>query len=262
MKVTLRLDLSEISVGLRCKLANELKDERVLSALVEDESAMVRKAVAENPNTLPSDLEQLARDENEEVIFAAVENPNIPTDDFLSFFYYARSVYYPNLYEDSKKISKDLPVLSEFAAYMVLKSLAHNLKAPKAILAKLSEAGDFDYDIRLDVAENPNTSQSVLKKLAQDKDGFMRETVARNKNTPKSVLKSLIKDEVDDVRKAVATNPNISKSDLLRLANDDNTSVRFTAKARLEKLKSQTECKESKTKNTKSRAEKNKSEDK
>ncbi|MBR3672865.1 MAG: hypothetical protein IKN65_01015 [Clostridia bacterium] len=237
MKVTFTLELSEISVALRCKLANELKDERVLSALAEDANTMVRKTVAENPNTLASDLKQLARDESEEVVFAAVKNPNTSTDDLLSFFYYARKIYYPKLYEDSKKVSNDLPVLSKFAAYMVLKSIAQNTKAPKAILAKLSEAGDFDYDIRLDVAENPNTSQSILEELAQDEDEFMRETVARNLNTPKSALKSLVKDKVDEVRKAVAENPNISKSDLLKLINDEDIGVRVVAKERLKAIK-------------------------
>lgn len=249
MKVTFTLELSEISVALRCKLANELKDERALSVLAKDESVMVRTVAAENPNTLASDLKQLARDESKEVVFAALKNPNISTDDLISFFYYARKIYYPKSYFEVKA-SNDLPVLSEFDAYMVLKSIAQNTKAPKAILAKISEASDFDYDIRLDVAENPNTSQSILKELAQDEDEFMRETVARNLNTPKSALKNLAKDKVDEVRKAVAENPNVSKSDLLILASDDDIGVRFVAKERLNKLESKAKSAAPKTKNT------------
>lgn len=233
MKITIKLELSETSIELRCKLANELKDPKALSILAEDANAMVRTEVAGNPNTFPSDLEQLARDESREVVWAAVKNPNIPTDDLLSFFYYARKTYYPDKYKDSKIKPNDLPVLSEYDAYRVLISLAQNTKAPKSLLAKLAKPGDFDYDIRLEVAENPNTSQSVLAEIAQDEDEFMRETVAKNPNLSRPALTNLIKDKVDDVREATTKNPNISKSDLLKLINDDDSDVRFAAKAEL-----------------------------
>lgn len=212
MKVTLELELSNYSPDLRCKLAQEVDDATVLSALAKDESPKVRIAVAYNSNTLGSDLEQLARDADGDVISTAISNPNIPTEDLICFFYYARGIYYPSEYKVRKDANKDLPMLSGFDAYRVLKAIALNPNTPKEILAKLSVVADFD--IRLDVAYNESTSKAVLAKLAQAKEDYMRETVAKNPNTPKATL--------------------------LKLTKDKKTCVRHLAKLSLEKLETET----------------------
>ncbi|MGC8912843.1 MAG: hypothetical protein ACP5LE_02750 [Thermoplasmata archaeon] len=64
---------------------------------------------------------------------------------------------------------------------------------PVQIRVKLAEqslflselADDWSDEVRIKVANNPNTPPEILKKLANDKDWYVRAAVARNPNTPK-----------------------------------------------------------------------------
>ena len=54
--------------------------------------------------------------------------------------------------------------------------------------------GTLTYDMKCDLAENPNTPKEVLTILSTDKNRYVRHRVADNLNTPKEVLKKLSKD--------------------------------------------------------------------
>ena len=51
-----------------------------------------------------------------------------------------------------------------------------------SLLEKLSD--DEDWWVRNAVAENPNTPTHLLEKLSDDKDEWVRKVIANNPNTP------------------------------------------------------------------------------
>jgi hypothetical protein len=72
------------------------------------------------------------------------------------------------------------------------------------LLEKLSQ--DFDSDVRMWVACNPLTSQTVLWRLAEDTVVFVRRGVAQNKSTPAHLLIKLNADPDTQVRILVQRN--------------------------------------------------------
>lgn len=62
-----------------------------------------------------------------------------------------------------------------------------------------NEILNSDYDVRVSVAENPNTPVDVLMELAKDRDWYIRSYAAGNSNMLVDVLIELSKDEDDRV---------------------------------------------------------------
>jgi hypothetical protein len=81
-------------------------------------------------------------------------------------------------------------------------------------------ANDDDYQVRIYVAQNPNTPPETLDRLAKDESGYVRMAVAENPNTLPETLNRMSKDVDSDVRYDVAQNPNTPPKSLRRLAND------------------------------------------
>lgn len=71
----------------------------------------------------------------------------------------------------------------------------------------------------VELAKNPNTSEVVLIRLADDKDWYVRMNVAKNPNTPPDVLARLADDEYLAVRLAVEHNPNTPIEVLTKFAS-------------------------------------------
>ena len=92
-----------------------------------------------------------------------------------------------------------------------------------------NEILNSDYDVRISVARNPNTSADVLTELAKDSDYIVRRNAAGNPNTPADVLTELAKDSDYDVRISVARNPNTPADVLTELAKDSYWCVRSYA---------------------------------
>ena len=63
--------------------------------------------------------------------------------------------------------------------------------------------GSLSDDMKLELANNPNTPKEVLKKLSTDEDWYVRWNVVRNPNTPKEVLIKLSTDEDSWIRRKV-----------------------------------------------------------
>ena len=74
-----------------------------------------------------------------------------------------------------------------------------------------NEILNSDYDVRVSVAENPNTPVDVLMELAKDSDCDVRRSAARNPNTPVDVLTELAKDSDYIVRMNAACNPKLKE---------------------------------------------------
>ena len=70
------IEISEISVNERTRLANKTEDIGLLRVLSEDEESSVKIAVGENPNTILEILDKLSRDPVWNVRIATLNNPN------------------------------------------------------------------------------------------------------------------------------------------------------------------------------------------
>ena len=75
---------------------------------------------------------------------------------------------------------------------------------------------------RIYVAENSNTPNKILEKLAVDEDKLVRKSLANNPNISSKILEQLANDEDSQVRVSVAKNSNLSKRILDQLANDED----------------------------------------
>ena len=102
--------------------------------------------------------------------------------------------------------------------------VAENTNTPVSLLEKLAE--DENEYVRCNVAKNTNTPASALEKLAENKESLVRMYVASNANTPVPLLEKLAEDEYEDVRIGVAENANTPVPVLEKLAEDENMYLR------------------------------------
>lgn len=105
--------------------------------------------------------------------------------------------------------------------------LAGNPHSSESVILQLAD--DEDERVRRRVAENPNTPASVLKQLVTDKSAEVRLAVSENKNLPEAALESLAADPDDDVRLGLSMNDKIPVAILEKLASDDNVYVSSNA---------------------------------
>ena len=103
--------------------------------------------------------------------------------------------------------------------------------AARTVLVRVAQ--DTDPYIRQLAADNPNTPGGVLTVLAVDDNEDVRKLVANNLSTPGGVLAALAGDTHEDVRELVADNPNTGTNELKKLANDSMRSVAQIARRRL-----------------------------
>jgi CheY-like chemotaxis protein len=94
-------------------------------------------------------------------------------------------------------------------------------------LAAMGDTGNEESLIRLVLAGNPHTSESVLTQLSTDSDERVRRRVAENENTPASLLKILATDASTEVRISAADNPNLPEASLASLVADPDDDVRL-----------------------------------
>lgn len=110
----------------------------------------------------------------------------------------------------------------------VLKAVAANPSTPPKTLQRIAEqfSGSGIVGTAL---ENPNMSEEVLRRFAENTNYFNRISVARNPNTPKDILSKLAHDDIKFVRRNVANNPNTPADVLAQLVVDDWKFVRWDA---------------------------------
>jgi hypothetical protein len=82
--------------------------------------------------------------------------------------------------------------------------------------------------VRMDVANNPNTSSQTLALLSDETENMnVLYGVARHNNTTTDILEKLSNHPNNDVRKWVAFNPNTSPKTLEKLSQDKNIDVKL-----------------------------------
>ncbi len=81
-------------------------------------------------------------------------------------------------------------------------------KKARTSTSRRIEAPSCTEPIKLKVATNPNTPQSVLSKLASDKDSQVRRAVAQHPSCPISAKRELARDKDQLVVEALLRNPN------------------------------------------------------
>ena len=89
--------------------------------------------------------------------------------------------------------------------------------------------GTLSLNMKIKLANNPNTPKEILKILATDKDGWIRYYIAGNPNTSKEILTKLSTDKGAEIRYYVARNPNTPKKILAKLSMDHDRYVRYAA---------------------------------
>lgn len=183
-----KIFLSVLHEDVRCKIANDPNTpaSELIELSKDDDRHSKVLALAQNPSTPLSLLNQLVGDNNQPVREAAAQNPKTPFASLQQFQLQLGTVEHPHTDSDT---------LRELA----VSQWAH---------------------IRLGVAGHVNTPQDALDKLAQDQDPLVRMAVALNINTPVSALEKLVTDRDPWLRKAVGCHPNASANLLIQLAED------------------------------------------
>ena len=83
----------------------------------------------------------------------------------------------------------------------------------------------LEREVRLAIAQNPNTPLHLLELLAKDVDSEVRMAVIRNLNTPVSLLEQLLGDRQRSIRQAVALHPNMPLSSIRKKITIEGTDV-------------------------------------
>jgi hypothetical protein len=108
---------------------------------------------------------------------------------------------------------------------MVCEAVAHNESTPAEVLMRIGQV-EYDEDVLIGVAWNPNTPVDTLTFLAENEDWRVREEVAGNSNTLPETLFTLAKDEDDSVRRA-ASRKLQQKVSSRRCANQEDEGVKL-----------------------------------
>ena len=234
-----------------------------LEKLAKNSSILVLQGVAENPNCPIEVLKELCYHPADVVRNSIADNASTPTDLLLILSndsntyvsYHAKQTLQnraeletiesstkiaaavESIYELSENDRYDLArwsdnprVLKRLAADesdYVLDGLTTNPNTPSEILADVAKRGG--YEVRVNVADNPNTDAETLEMLSHDTK-FVRILVAGNPSTPDYVLDEIARRndgprmEVS-ILKEVAKNPNASQETLEYLLNSEYPEV-------------------------------------
>lgn len=217
-----------------------------LAAICQDDYYRIREAVALNPNTPTSLLEELAKDPADNVSMGLAQNPNTPVSIL------EQLTKYPDL-QVQRCAESTLQLVSEFLKNRSadctgvtpnsLKSLVskfpHRLEIPENMrlaffcleeppitdnpdllgqIAKISNSNNF----RL-VAMNPATPINTLRHLALNDEQWIQraaiKTLTQNANTPGEILQQLVEKADLKIGVAIALHPNTPVAALEELAN-------------------------------------------
>ncbi|BAZ17360.1 leucine rich repeat variant [Calothrix sp. NIES-4071] len=138
--------------AIRCCVARETKNLRILNKLALDKHIHVRCEVAENKFAPPNALKLLSIDTNKNVLRLVAENHNTP--DYV------------------------LEILAQDKYEIILLAVAKNPNTPSHVLQQLAQHSWFD--IRQSVAAHKNVDGSILKKLSQDESKNVRLAAVEN----------------------------------------------------------------------------------
>ena len=210
----------------------------------------IRWNVAENVNTPPAILTELAKDENDYVREKVAKNANTPPEALTELLKDKKDSIRMEVAKNRNSSPETLTNLTEDDNSYIRRSVAENTNTSFETLAML--ASDNDAYVRRSVAQNANCPHNILIKLSKDKAPsvrwcvikilnplpralidvfneapYIRRSVAENINCPTGILSKLAWDEDKSVRYYVAINRNSSYETLNKLANDYTEYVRW-----------------------------------
>lgn len=206
--------------------ANPRTPARSLALLCQDKNWWVRWEVARNPSTPARVLEHLAlREVRSEVQLAVAAHAQTTVSALQKLLKsrYSKVAAVARLrldwagdkkkgwLEEANQIiqntelgNKDIEDLENLAktARSGERAMASNISAEGKMLEDL--AREKNWQVRLEVAKNPNTPETILEYLARDSEFWVRLEVAHNPNTPGRILEELVMDDYSQLRSLIS----------------------------------------------------------
>jgi uncharacterized protein (DUF2336 family) len=198
-----------------------------LLSLAKDQSVLVRRALAKNPEVTGDIFTILSNRKDREIANAVLDHPNCsPTlavkvllreyDVRLS----GESIDIQDVLEAFEKAQRDVENQQSVMSSVVL---CHP-KCPPELLTSYALVTQSSVDVQASIAINPSCPPTLLAELATSQDLAVRENVAANPSCPPEVLEVLARN--GDVSVSLAENPASTPTILERLAKDTNVAVR------------------------------------
>lgn len=169
-----------------------------LLLLENPESHFVRLSLARSTTTSESAIAQLSKIEDEEILCAVARNPNT------SLHILEQLVENPPRFWDRQRSSDRYDFDRLFIAIHL------NPNTSESLLLKLAESGSSN--VKQAIAENPNAPLSLLNKFADWRNFSMHEAIARNPQAPSAILEKLAGENAEDIREMVKNHPNVSET--------------------------------------------------
>ena len=194
---------------------------------ISSESPDSQALIARDPNTTPEVLEQLYYDNKSSldwetryyICLELAANPNTPVD-ILEQLSDGLKVDHRIRREVAANPSTPVDILQKLvrgSGYDVCRAVAENPNVSEELLRKIASLVPCEYDkdmysmMLCAVAENLKTPVDILKKLSQNPDHYVRAMVAANPNTPDEVIEDLLQDEDYYVQSYLGKNPRINE---------------------------------------------------
>jgi hypothetical protein len=165
---------------------------------------LIRKGVAQNPNTPIPVLQMLATHPTLGNRRAVAQNPNTPTHLLHKL-----------------AVDSNTSVRSE---------VAKNLHTPLVILETLVD--DESHFIRAALAKNPSVSEAILNRLFKDPEEDVRRSLIDHPRISAQMIDFFVDELNDSIRESIIQHPNISVQTLLKLAEQECSGVRRSLFAR------------------------------
>ncbi|MEH1949159.1 MAG: hypothetical protein V7K77_19715 [Nostoc sp.] len=169
-----------------------------LLLLENPESHFVRLSLARSTTTSESAIAQLSKIEDKEILCAVAGNPKTPLHILERLV-----VEGPPLFCDHENADE-----SDFDGLFT--AIAQNLNTSESLLLQLAEDGSWN--IKIAIAENPKTPLSLLNKFADWRDSSMHQAIARNPQAPSAILEKLLGENTQEIRDLVKNHPNVSQT--------------------------------------------------
>lgn len=176
------IDPSEESDDVRYTIVrNENTRPETLRELAKDESLSIRFGVARHKNTPPDVLTWLAADPSENIQEAVAANQNTSAETLRHLYFENRdnpSVRIASYVIENPSVPADLLSDAVWNAPHLRKAVGLNRTTPLDLLEALATSSN--YYVRYTVADNPNVSVELLKKLAKDEEPLVSEAAAEH----------------------------------------------------------------------------------
>ncbi|MDZ7966465.1 MAG: hypothetical protein RM368_16055 [Nostoc sp. DedSLP03] len=168
-----------------------------LLLLENPESYFVRLSLARSTTTSESAIAQLSKIEDKEILCAVAGNPKTPLH-ILERLVVEGPPLFCNEHEN--------PHESDFDGLFT--AIAQNPNTSESLLLQLAEDGSWN--IKIAIAENPKTPLSLLNKFADWRS--MHEAIARNPQASSAILEKLAGENEKEIRDLVKNHPNVSET--------------------------------------------------